>query len=75
MNSVLLLLYKQTLREAKKISNENIKNFALRKIKEEYRNPKNNSLLEAQDSINMLKRYNIISKLYWSEYYISVLKR
>ena len=77
MSSVLLLLYRQSLKEAKKIPNENIKQFAIRKIREEYRNlenPKNNSIKEAQESINVLKRYSLISKLYWSSYYKNVLK-
>jgi hypothetical protein len=78
MSSVLLLLYRQSLKEAKKIPNENVKQFAIRRIKEEYRNPenpKNNSIREAQETINMLKRYKLISKLYWSNYYTNVLKK
>jgi hypothetical protein len=78
MSSVLLLLYRQSLKEARKIPNENIKQFAIRRIREEYRNvenPKNNSILEAQESIDVLKRYKLISKLYWSSYYITVIKR
>jgi hypothetical protein len=77
MSSVLLLLYRQSLKEAKKIPNENVKQFAIRRIKEEYRNkenPKNNSIKEAQDCIDVLKRYSLISKLYWSNYYTNVLK-
>ena len=77
MSSVLLLLYRQSLKEAKKIPNENVKQFAIRKIKEEYRNsenPKNNSIKDAQESIDVLKRYKLISKLYWSNYYTNVLK-
>ena len=76
MSSVLLLLYRQSLKEAKKIPNENVKQFAIRKIREEYReNPKNNSIKEAQESIDVLKRYSLISKLYWSNYYTNVLKK
>jgi hypothetical protein len=78
MSSVLLLLYRQSLKEAKKIPNENVKQFAIRRIREEYRNPenpKNNSIKEAQESIDVLKRYSLISKLYWSSYYITVIKR
>ena len=78
MSSVLLLLYRQSLKEAKKIPNENVKQFAIRRIREDYRNsenPKNNSIKEAQDSIDVLKRYSLISKLYWSNYYINVLKK
>ncbi len=78
MSSVLLLLYRQSLKEARKIPNENVKQFAIRRIREEYRNPenpKNNSILEAQETINMLKRYKLISKLYWSNYYTNVLKK
>ena len=81
MSSVLLLLYRQSLKEAKKIPNENVKQFAIRRIREDYRtsgtgleNPKNNSIKEAQDSIDVLKRYSLISKLYWSSYYTNVLK-
>ena len=77
MSSVLLLLYRQSLKEAKRIPNENVKQFAIRKIREEYRNvenPKNNSIKEAQESIDVLKRYKLISKLYWSNYYTNVLK-
>ena len=77
MSSVLLLLYRHSLKEAKRIPNENVKQFAIRKIREEYRNPenpKNNSIKEAQESIDVLKRYKIISKLYWSSYYTNVLK-
>jgi len=75
MSSVLLLLYRQSLKEAKKIPNENVKQFAIRKIREEYReNPKNNSIKEAQEAIDVLKRYSLISKLYWSNYYTNVLK-
>ena len=78
MSSVLLLLYRQSLKEAKKIPNENVKQFAIRMIREDYRNPenpKNNSIKEAQESIDVLKRYSLISKLYWSNYYINVLKK
>jgi hypothetical protein len=78
MSSVLLLLYRQSLKEAKKIPNENVKQFAIRRIREDYRNPenpKNNSIKEAQDSIDVLKRYSLISKLYWSNYYTNVLKK
>lgn len=73
----LLLLYRQSLKEAKKIPNENVKQFVIRRIREDYRkseNPENNSIKEAQESIDMLKRYSLISKLYWSSYYTNVLK-
>ena len=78
MSSVLLLLYRQSLKEAKKIPNENVKQFSIRRIREDYRNPenpKNNSIKEAQDSIDVLKRYSLISNLYWSNYYTNVLKK
>ncbi len=79
MSSVLLLLYRQSLKEAKKIPNENVKQFAIRRIREEYRisgleNQENISIKEAQDCIDVLKRYSLISKLYWSNYYTNVLK-
>jgi len=62
------LLYRQLLKEAKKIPNENVKNFAIRKIRE-----RNGDLKEAQEAIDVLKRYKLISKLYWSNYYTTVL--
>ena len=63
------LLYRQLLKEARKIPNENVKQFAIRKIKE-----RNEDIKEAEEAINVLKRYSLISKLYWSNYYTNVLK-
>ena len=61
------LLYRQLLKEARKIPNENVKQFAIRKIKE-----RNEDIKEAEEAINVLKRYSLISKLYWSNYYTTV---
>jgi len=62
------LLYRQLLKEARKIPNENLKQFAIRKIKE-----RNGDIKEAEEAINVLKRYSLISKLYWYNYYTNVL--
>jgi hypothetical protein len=62
------LLYRQLLKEARKIPNENVKFFVIRKVKE-----RNGDLKEAEEAINVLKRYSLISKLYWSNYYTNVL--
>ena len=62
------LLYRQLLKEARKIPNENVKLFVIRKVKE-----RNGDLKEAEEAINVLKRYSLISKLYWSNYYTNVL--
>jgi len=64
------LLYRQLLKEARKIPNENVKQFAIRKIKE-----RNEDIKEAEEAINVLKRYSLISKLYWSNYYTTVLSK
>ena len=70
MNSI-KSLYRQSLKQAKLIDNINIKQFAIRRLKEDYRNPGN--VNDALDSLSVLKRYSNISKLYWTDYYNKII--
>ena len=70
MNSI-KSLYRQSLKQAKLIDNINIKQFAIRRLKEDYRNPGN--VNDALESLSVLKRYSNISKLYWSDYYNKII--
>ena len=70
MNSI-KSLYRQSLKQAKLIDNINIKQFAIRRLKEDYRNPGN--VNDALESLSVLKRYSNISKLYWTDYYNKII--
>jgi len=64
-------LYRQSLKQAKLIENKNIKQFAIRRIKEDYRKPGN--VNDAIESLSVLKRYTTINKLYWTDYYNKII--
>lgn len=66
------LLYRQSLKEANKIPNYNIKSYFIRKIKEEYRNNRGD-IKEAEETLLLLKRHSLVSKLYWNSNYESIL--
>lgn len=74
-NLKVLKLYKNLLKESSKFTNYNFREYAIRKIKVEFRenlsekNPINieNLLNKANDSLNLIKRQATISQLYPSQ--------
>ena len=71
MNTTIKSLYRKSLKQAKLIDNINVKQFAIRRLKEDYRKPGN--VNDAINSLSMLKRYTDISKLYWIDYYNKII--
>jgi len=68
----IIYLYRQSLKKAKQIDNQNFKQFAIRKLKEDYRTQ--GTIQDAKQGLDILNRYSIISKLYWFDYYTRVKK-
>jgi hypothetical protein len=74
----LLTIYRQSLKTAKQIPNINMSQFVQRKLKYEYRQKtilsKHEIHQKALDSLNQIKRYEQISKLYWEPVYNNIIK-
>ena len=90
-HSQLRSLYRVSIREAKSINNINIKQYALRNLRTNYSKNKtiennsqknciqfarNDSSVKALDTLDLLKRYNVISKLYYNiDYHTKVIEK
>ncbi len=64
MNTNLKIYYRQLLKAASSINNYNFKQFAIRKIKNDFKYNKVNDISYLQSQLEQLKRIQTITQLY-----------